>query len=126
MTFDDGIVGVYKLTQTKVPGKMPVEGLEETERFYFSYDNIGITRYYTALQANQIVDSVICVPGWHEIKANRHIAIIADADGMIDETTTQYRIIMVQPTHDDFGLRITRLSLERIGDGYAVFTSTGC
>ena len=121
MTFDDGIVGVYELTQRKVPGKMPVEGLDLKEKFYFGHETLGIQRYYTALQAKQEIDSVISVPGWNMIKANRHIAIIADADGVIDGSCDQYRIVMVQLTTDEDNLRITRLSLERIGDNYAVF-----
>ena len=121
MTFDDGIVGVYELTQTKIPGKMPVDNLSLCERFYFGYENLGITRYYTALQAKQQIESVISIPGWHPIAANRHIAIIADENGEISADAVQYRIVMVQPTKDEDGLRITRLSLERIGEKYAVF-----
>lgn len=122
MTYDDGIVGVYELTQVRVPGKMPTEGLSLVERFFFGYENLGINRYYTALQANQQIEAVISVPGWNTIKANTHIAIFADADGNIDSTSDQYRIVMVQPTTDEDNLRITRLSLERIGDKYAVFS----
>lgn len=122
MTFDDGIVGVYELTQVKVPGKMPTEGLSLKERFYFGYETLGINRYYTALQANQQIEAVISIPGWNTIKANTHIAVIADPDGLLDSTCDQYRIVMVQPTTDEDGLRITRLSLERIGDGYAVMS----
>ena len=122
MTFDDGIVGVYELTQEKIPGKMPVDGLALWERFHFGYETLGINRYYTALQANQIIEAVISIPGWLPIQANRHIAILADVNGGIDATCDQYRIVMVQPTLDEFGLRITRLSLERIGDRYAVFS----
>lgn len=123
MTFDDGIVGVYELTQEKVPGKKPVDGLSLVERFYFGYETLGINRYYTALQANQQIEAVISIPGWHPaIKPNRNIAVMADADGVINASSAQYRITMVQTTLDEYGLRITRLSLERIGDNYAVFT----
>lgn len=122
MTFDDGIVGVYELTKIKIPGKMPTDGLTEKERFYFGYETLGINRYYTALQANQSIEAVLSIPGWNTIKANTHIAIIADADGVIDADSAQYRIVMVQPTTDEDGLRITRLSLERLGENYAVFT----
>lgn len=122
MTFDDGIVGVYELTQDKTPGKMPVEGLSLYEKFCFGYETLGINRFYTAMQANQIIESVVDIPGWVPIQANRHIAIIADMDGVIDGDCDQYRIRMVQPTIDEYGLRMTRLSLERIGDRYAVFT----
>lgn len=122
MTFDDGIVGIYELTQEKIPGKMPKDGLSLKDKFYFGYDNLGINRYYTALQANQQIEAVINIPGWNPIKANRHIAIIADEDGVIGSDSDQYRIVMVQPTTDEFGLRITKLSLERIGDKYAVMS----
>lgn len=118
MTFDDGIVGVYELTQIKIPGKMPTEGLALMEEFYFGYDLLGINRYYTAMKADQQIEAVINIPGWHPIRANRHIAIIADANGV---PADQYRIVMVQPMKDEDGLRITKLSLERVGDDYAVF-----
>ena len=121
MTFDDGIVGVYELIKIKVPGKTPTDGLSLKERFYYAYETLGINRYYTALQANQQIEAVISVPGWNTIKANTHIVIFADEDGIIDSNSEQYRIVMVQPTMDEYGLRITRLSLERIGDKYAVF-----
>lgn len=122
MTFDDGIVGVYELTEIIVPGKQPTKGLNLMERFHYCYETLGINRYYTALQANQQIEAVISVPGWNTIKANTHIAIMADEDGVIDSNSVQYRIVMTQPTKDEYGLRITRLSLERIGDKYAVLT----
>lgn len=122
MTFDDGIVGVYELSEQNTPGKMPVDGLTLSEKFYFGYETLGINRYYTALQANQQVEAVISVPGWHEIVANKNIAIIADVDGVLDANCKQYRIVMVQPTTDESNLRITRLTLERIGENYAVIS----
>lgn len=121
MTYDDGIVGLYLLTNVQTPGKKPVKGLTHVESFYFGFDTLGINRYYTALQANQQIEAVINIPGWSEINAGKHIAIIADADGGF-ENATQYTVQMVQPTLDDDGLRITRLSLERIGESYAVLS----
>lgn len=122
MTFDDGIVGVYELTELKVPGKMPVDTLTLIDQFYFDYDVLGINRYYTALQAKQQIESVISIPGWNPIKANRHIAVIADPDGGLDADCDQFRIVMVQPTHDEYGLRITKLTLERIGEKYVAMS----
>ena len=120
MTFDDGIVGVYELTDVIVAGKQPKNGLSLLNKFYFGYDTLGINRYYTALQANQEIAAVINIPGWNTIAANKHIAIIADVDGEMDGD--QYRIVMVQPMLDEYGLRITKLTLERIGDKYAVLS----
>lgn len=121
MTFDDGILGVFELTEEKVPGKKPIEGLKIKELFCFGYETLGINRYYTALQAKQEIEAVVSVPGWIPIKANRHIAVIADMCGKLHAGCDQFRIVMVQPTTDEYGLRITRLSLERIGEKYAVF-----
>ena len=122
MTYDDGIVGIYELTEDKQPGKMPVEGLLLVERFFYGFETLGINRYYTAKQAGEDIEAVIHVPGWHEIKANRHIAIIANANGVINSDSPQYRVVMVQPTTDEDGLRVTRLTLEKVGDQYAVFS----
>lgn len=117
MTFDDGIVTIYELKEKPDPGKKPKKVLVEAERFYFSYDILGINRYYTALQANQQIDAVINVPGWNEINSARHIAALEDG--------RQYRIPMVQPQHDEAGLRITKISLERIGEAYDVESASG-
>ena len=122
MTFDDGILGIYQLTDQSSPGKMPIEGLSFLEKFYFGYETLGINRYYTAMQANQQIESVVSIPGWQEIPANVSIAVLAKEDGTLDSDCRQYRIVMVQPTMDESGLRITRLSLERIGENYAVFS----
>ena len=51
MTFDDGILTIYKIENIGKPGFKPVPGLSKKESFYFGYDTLGITRYYTALQA---------------------------------------------------------------------------
>lgn len=120
MTFDDGIIGVYELTEETNAGKMPVEGLALFEKFYFHYETLGINRYYTALQANQQIEAVVSIPGWIVIPANKRIAVMADEYG--DMTGNQYRIVMVQPSLDEDALRITRLSLERIGENYVVLT----
>lgn len=122
MTYDDGIVGVYDLTQIKEPGRMPIDGLALRDRFFFGYDTLGINRYYVAMQAGKQIEAVINIPGWHPMPPNRTLAIIADEDGVIDSTMPQYRIVMVQPTLDEDGLRMTKLSLERISETYAVMS----
>ena len=112
MTFDDGIVGIYELRDVSEKGKKPIKKLVLAEKFFFSYDVLGINRYYTALQANQSIEAVINVPGWNDINSARHVAVL--------ENGNQYRITMTQPQHDEAGLRITKLSLERIMENYAI------
>lgn len=112
MTFDDGILTIYAAKNEAYTGLMPKIVLYEKERFYFSFDTLGISRYYTALQARQQIEAVVNVPGWPDICATDICAL---------EDGRQYRIVMRQPTMDDQGLRITKLSLERLGDKYEIF-----
>lgn len=114
MTFDDGIVNVYIITNTAEAGKKPVKGLSFRESFYFGFDTLGINRYYTALQANQQIEAVINIPGWNSIPARSAVAVMED--------DSQFLIQMVQPMLDEDGLRITKLSLERIGEDFAVLS----
>lgn len=116
MTFDDGILTIYTVTNTAQPGQMPVEGLEEKEKYYYGFDTLGINRYYTALQAQQQIEAVVNVPGWGDIAATDVCAL---------DNGDQFRIVMRQPAMDDNGLRITKLSLERINEKYAINPAEG-
>lgn len=116
MTFDDGILTIYTVTNTAQPGQMPVEGLEEKEKYYYGFDTLGINRYYTALQAQQQIEAVVNVPGWGDIAATDICAL---------DNGDQFRIVMRQATLDDNGLRITKLSLERINEKYAINPAEG-
>lgn len=112
MTFDDGIVRLYTITDQAQPGKKPIKGLTLRESFYFGFETLGINRYYTALQAGDQIESVISIPGWQAISAAQTVAIMEDG--------LEYKVVLAQPTLDEDGLRITRLSLERLGDEYVV------
>lgn len=109
MTFDDGILTVWNVENTAQPGEKPVYGLTEKAQYYFGYDTLGINRYYTALQADQQISAVVIVPGWGDIKVTD---VVSMEDG------TQYVIQMVQAAKDENGLRIMRLSLERVKQDY--------
>lgn len=111
MTFDDGILTIYKTENIGEPGMKPVVGLVEKDRYYFGFDTLGINRYFTALQAKQQIECVVNIPGWDDIMATDICEL---------EDGSQFRIVMRQPTMDEDGLRITKLSLERLGDKYAV------
>lgn len=113
MTFDDGILTVYGIINTAQPGEKPVYGLEEKESYYFGYDRIGITRYYTAMQANQQIEAVVNIPGWNPVKVTDAVVIKEMGD-------MQYQVNMVQPELDENGLKITKLTLGRMGQHYEV------
>lgn len=110
MTFNDGIVGIYELTNINRNGEMPRKGLRLKERFFFGFDVLGLNRIYTALQANQQIEAVINIPGWNTLNAGKDIAVMEDG--------SQFLIQTVQPQLDEDGLRITKLSLERMTQNY--------
>lgn len=109
MTFDDGILTVCRAGNKAGKGDKPVIVLSEKAKYYYSYDNLGINRYYTALQNRQQIEAVVNISDWNDISAT---------DICVLENQKQYRIVMIQPTYDN-GLKITKLSLERLGEEYA-------
>ena len=117
MTFDDGILTVYNVKNIAQAGDRPVMGLEEKGKYYFGYSQIGVTRYYKAMQANQDVSALVAVPGWNDIK-NTDVIIIQE------QKETQYQVGLVQPELDENGLRIMRITLERLGQAYEVPTES--
>jgi len=110
MTFDDGILKIYRTENTAEPGEMPKEGLTLLSEHFFGFDILGYSRYYTALQANQSISAVVNIPEWHDI----HVLDIAEL-----EDGRRYRIRLAQPMKDENGLNITKLTLERVGEGNA-------
>lgn len=113
MTFDDGEIRIYKITNGAASGKKPNPVLSgRPQEHCFSYGELGVTRYYTALKADQIIEDMISIPDWWWFDVNAHVAVKEDG--------SQFRIRMAQRTTDEEGLQITRLTLERIGDEYAV------
>lgn len=111
MTFDDGIVTIYRLENKAKKGDMPDMKLFYKSSYHFSFEELGLTRYYTALSAKQLIESVIAIYLDRSILTN-DIATMEDG--------TQFKIVMVQHPMDDDGLRYTRLSLERINDSYDI------
>lgn len=108
MTFDDGIVFFYDKVNTAEPGNKPVYALRETARACFHRDELGVTRYYYALQAGRQVEAVISVYRDAPVRVGQIAAI----------DCTQYRVDMVQPTTDDDGIEITRVTLVHTEEHY--------
>lgn len=110
MTFNDGIVALYTVTNIAEPGMKPKKGLKKQAFFYYGFEVLGFNRYYTALKANQQIEAVIHIPECNDIDPALTVAVL--------ENGKQYRIVLIQPTVNDDGLRFTRLSLERISEEY--------
>lgn len=111
MTFDDGILTIYETKNMAEPGEKPVIGLIEKGRYYYNYDTLGVVRYYNAMQAQQKLEAVVNIQGWNDISS---------LDICVLENKKQYKCSMIQATHDDNGLKITKLSLERLGEEYVI------
>ncbi len=113
MTFDDGILSVYSVVNVAEPGRKPIEALKEKAKYYYGFDRIGVTRYYTAKQYNQNIEAVINVPDWIDATTDNVIILEEFPD-------IQYQIHMVQPEYDENGLKITKLTLGRVGHEFKI------
>lgn len=111
MTYDDGIVAIYDVVNMAQAGDVPVRKLSLAGRLYFTEETVGVTRYYEAIKAEQLIEKVIGVQPEMAININQ-IAILEDGN--------QYAIRMVQRADDDNGLKYLRLSLERNGEEYEI------
>lgn len=113
MTFDDGILTVYRPQNTAGPGDKPVPGLTFIGQHYYGISSLGVTRYYAAMQAGQNVSAVVAVPGWNDIVTN---------DVIVLDDGQKYGAEMVQPETDEFGLRIMRVTLGVLSVDYQIPT----
>ena len=113
MTFDDGILTVYRPQNTAGPGDQPQPGYIFKGRYYYGFASLGVTRYYAAMQAGQDVSAVVAVPGWNDIVTN---------DVIVLDDGRKYGAEMVQPETDEFGLRIMRVTLGVLSVDYQIPT----
>ena len=114
MTFDDGVVIICNVENSAQPGERPVKMLRPVQELCYAEDTLGITRYYEAIKADQLIEAVISVPAEISVNINQ-MAILEDG--------SQYQIRMVQKETDEFGLKILKLSLERNGEEYEVYNA---
>ena len=110
MTYDDGKLKIYSVENTAEPGDMPVERLVYKQDYYYHVEQIGISRYYAALEADQQVEAVVDVPDWNDIKVT-NLAVL-------DGETEPKKISMVQTAYDENGLKMTRLTLTKVEMDY--------
>lgn len=115
MTFDDGILKIYSVTNGAENGDLPEEVLTFKNEFYFHEETVGISRYYEALKSNQLIERVVDIPDEGVVSINDIATIDTDPDG-----DNQYIIRMVQRSLDEEGLKILRISLERNGEEYEI------
>ena len=109
MTCDDGIVKICDVVNVSEPGMKPKIRLRVRSEQFFGYETVGITRYFTALQAQVQIANVIHIWEDRSITSN-NVCILEDG--------CQYRCSLVQHMVNEDNLPITKLSLERINEEY--------
>ena len=111
MTFDDGILKIYRTVNTSSKGDKPVIKLTLKAEHYYGFDSVSYTRYYTAMQAHQQIDSIVRI--WQDRS-------IGTDDICVLEDGEQHRIGFVQHVKDDDGICITRLTLSHLNERYEI------
>lgn len=111
-TFNDGLVGIYKVENTAEPGDMPVEGLVLKQTLRYHERTVGMGRYYAAMQNNIKVDFVIRCPevrGLSEKSTDILVAVLVDGQ--------QYKVVQIQYIEDAQPASMD-LSLEGVGEPF--------
>jgi len=114
VSFPDGIIKIYQISEICEPGETPIEGLYTLfAKFRFEERKIGVTRNYMAMQNNKQIDRLIRI--WQD----RYIQpdFICTVDDGIDGAV-QYRIARVEHFKTDEGIKLTDLTLERLDNLY--------
>jgi len=108
--YNDGVVKLYTAENVAASGKMPVLHLTFLCQLWFDEMTVGITRYYTAKQANAEIETVLRCPRWRDISTQ----LVAQlADGKI------YRIEQIQYPRDAVPASMD-LALSRIEQRFEV------
>lgn len=108
--FKDGVVKIYKVTNISLPGNMPKDGLVIKNNLRYDERTVGMSRFWTAMQAQVKVEQLLRVPRLNTI-STQDIAIPIDGE--------QYKIIQIQYPQDAEPPCMD-LSLERIDSDYEI------
>lgn len=76
-TYNDGLVTIYRLTDSSEPGYMPKPQPVRVALLRYEEQRLGLTRYYSAMQNNVQVERVVRVPQGTPIAA-QDIAVTED------------------------------------------------
>ena len=90
--YNDGMLTVYRVTDTAQPGRLPVEELTKVVQLPYAQRKVGLYRYYQAAQNQTRVQRVLRVP--------KPAAEITNRDKVVTEDGREYRIDLVQTVPD--------------------------
>ena len=107
----EGTLKICNLQDTAGPGEMPTEKLVVQSYHYYGDRTIGYGRQYAAMGVEQQVDRLVRI--WRDESVHvRQYALLDDGK--------QYRIDMVQHLTDEYGLKVTDLTLFRLDANFDV------
>lgn len=118
MTYDDGLLTVYTVTNSAQAGKKPVCALTVKGRHYYSIDSLGYNRFYTAMQAKEQISALVSIPGHEDVDFDDIV--------ILDDGIKQYKVSLVQKLWDNDGIKTTKLTLSRLEENYAVSNNATC
>lgn len=110
-SFNDGVVAVYAVSNIAEPGGMPQEKLTPKRTLRYHERTVGLTRFYTALQANVKVKYVLRCPRIRDISAQ---------DVAIPNDGKQYRISLIQYP-EDVDPPVMDITLEELTAVYDIY-----
>ncbi|MEG0528530.1 MAG: hypothetical protein RR531_13540 [Longicatena sp.] len=103
--FDDGIMHICCATNIAEKGNVPKYMWELKAMSYFKFEKVGITRFYSALNADRKIDALIRI--WRNEDVDTKDECILNA-------LKVYEVVQVQHGKDEDGLDVTWLSLQII------------
>lgn len=106
-SFNDGLLTVYRQTDTALPGYQPVVTLTAVTTLRYAEQRLGIQRYYSAAQNQIRVERVLRVPD---------NGLVSTQDVAETEDGKRYRIDLVQAAEGVFP-RSVDLTLVSYGQG---------
>lgn len=108
---DDGILLLYTMENVAGDGMKPRYELKRKSRHFFGYETIGVQRHYAALAARSKISNLVKI--WEDRD-------VEPTDICILEDGKQYKVTLVQHMRDEDGLRISKLTLERLEEEYVI------
>lgn len=108
MTYDDGVLKIYRLVNDAQPGMMPKMREDIVEKTCYGERTVGATRYYNAQQANMQVDILVRVPRTYKAQTGDRVRLYPYSH---EPSELPYLVIQVQQVMDEENLPATDLSL---------------
>lgn len=89
-TFNDGLCGIYAVTNVAPPGKKPTEKLELKGKLRYAERTVGMNRFTQFMQNSVEISRVIRVP--KKIEVSTQDVAIPDCG----QPSRQFRVVQVQ------------------------------